>query len=154
MEYPFNYIIFVLLNQIKRTSMNNYKDIEEIRDFIQGMTHSAKVSTEEMLGTNDSVPNVKMYLLKKVNEEGETEYGVGGGPVPNDLIGRMVYDQVVPQIIQREGNEILCSVETTFDKGVLNVEFHNFVTDEKHQEVFDFNKPYQVSDLMKNLCLN
>ena len=95
-----------------------------------------------------------MYLLKKVNEEGETEYGVGGGPVPNDLIGRMVYDQVVPQIIQREGNEILCSVETTFDKGVLNVEFHNFVTDEKHQEVFDFNKPYQVSDLMKNLCLN
>ena len=27
--------------------MNNYKDIEEIRDFIQGMTHSAKVSTEE-----------------------------------------------------------------------------------------------------------
>ena len=100
MEYPFNHIIFVLLNQIKRTSMNNYKDIEEIRDFIQGMTHSAKVSTEEMLGTNDSVPNVKMYLLKKVNEEGETEYGVGGGPVPNDLIGRMVYDQVVPQIIQ------------------------------------------------------
>jgi len=118
------------------------------------MTHSAKVSTEEMLGTNDSVPNVKMYLLKKVNEEGETEYGVGGGPVPNDPIGRMVYDRVVPQIIERDGHEILCSVETTFDKGVLNVEFHNFVTDEKHQEVFDFYKPYQVSDLMKNLCLN
>ena len=61
--------------------MNNYKDIEEIRDFIKGMTHSAKVSTEEMLETNDSVPNVKMFLLKRTNEEGETEYGVGGGAV-------------------------------------------------------------------------
>jgi len=134
--------------------MNNYKDIEEIRDFVQGMTHSAKVSTEELLGKTDQVPNLKMFLLKKVNEEGETEYVMGGGPVPNDPIGRMVYDRVVPQIIERDGHEILCSCETTYDNGVMKVEFHNYLTDEKHQEVINFNKPYQVSDLTKNLCLN
>jgi len=134
--------------------MNNYKDIEEIRDFIKGMTHSAKVSTEEMLETNDSVPNVKMFLLKRTNEEGETEYGVGGGAVPTDEMGKMLHDTIVPMIIQKQGNEILCSFETTFNKGVLKVEFHNYLTGEKNQEVFNFNKPYQVSDLMKNLCLN
>lgn len=134
--------------------MNNYKDIEEIRDFVQGMTHSAKVSTEEMLEKTDQVPNVKMFLLKKVNEEGETQYGMGGGAVPNDPIGKMVYDRIVPQIIERDGHEILCSCETTYENGVMKVEFHNYLTDEKHQEVINFNKPYQVSDLTKNLCLN
>jgi len=134
--------------------MNNYKDIEEIREFIEGMTHSAKVSTEEMLETNDSVPNVKMYLLKKVNEEGETQYGMGGGAIPTDEIGKMIYNKIVPKIIEEGGHEILCTCETTYDNGVMKVEFHNFVTNEKHQEVINFNKPYQVSDLLSNVCLN
>lgn len=134
--------------------MNNYKDIEEIRDFIQGMTHSAKVSTEELLEKTNEVPNLKMFLLKRTNEEGETEYGLGGGAVPNDPIGKMVHDEIVPKIIRSQGNEILCTCETTFSNGIMKVEFHNFVTDEKHQEVFDFTKPYQVSDLLSNVCLN
>ena len=134
--------------------MNNYKDIEEIREFIQGMTHSAKVSTEEMLETTNTIPNVKMYLLKRTNEEGETQYGMGGGAIPTDEIGKMVYNKIVPQIIERDGHEILCTCETTFTNGIMKVEFHNFVTDEKHQEVFDFTKPYQVSDLLSNVCLN
>ena len=95
-----------------------------------------------------------MFLLKRTNEEGETEYGMGGGPVPNDPIGKMVHDKIVPQIIERDGHEILCTCETTYNNGVMKVEFHNYLTDEKHQEVFNFNKPYQVSDLTKNLCLN
>lgn len=134
--------------------MNNYKDIEEIRDFIQGMTHSAKVSTEELLETTDQVPNVKIFLLKSTNEEGETEYSVSVTSMPNDPIGKMVHDKIVPQIIQKDGHEILCSCETNFSNGVMKVEFQNYLTDEKHQEVFNFNKPYQVSDLTKNLCLN
>ena len=134
--------------------MNNYKDIEEIRDFIQGMTHSAKVSTEELLKTTNQVPSLKIFLLKRTNEEGETEYGVSVTSVPDDPIGKMVHNKIVPQIIQREGNEILCSVENNYTNGVLKIEFQNYLTDEKHQEVFNFNKPYQVSDLTKNLCLN
>jgi len=134
--------------------MNNYKDIEEIRDFIQGMTHSAKVSTEELLKTTDQVPSLKIFLLKRTNEEGETEYGVSVTSVPDDPIGKMVHNKIVPKIIKKEGNEILCSVVTTYNNGVMKVEFHNYLTDEKHQEVFDFTKPYQVSDLLSNLCLN
>lgn len=134
--------------------MNNYKDIEEIRDFIQGMTHSAKVSTEELLEKTNEVPNLKMFLLKRTNEEGETEYGMGGGPVPNDPIGKMVHDKIVPQIIERDGHKILCTCETTYNNGVMKVVFHNYLTDEKHQEIFDLTKPHQMSDLMKNICMN
>lgn len=134
--------------------MNNYKDIEEVRDFIQGMTHSAKVSTKELLEITNKIPNMKMYLLKSTNKEGETQYGFGGGEIPNDPIGKMVYDQVIPQIIERDGHEILCSCETTYNDGVMKVEFHNYLTDEKHQVDFDFTKPHQMSDLMKNICMN
>lgn len=134
--------------------MNNYKDIEEIRDFIQGMTHSAKVSTEELLKTTDQVPSLKIFLLKRTNEEGETEYGVSVTSVPDDPIGKMVHNKIVPQIIQREGNEILCSVENNYTNGVLKIEFQNYLTDEKHQEIFDLTKPHQMSDLMKNICMN
>jgi len=134
--------------------MNNYKDIEEIRDFIQGMTHSAKVSTEELLKTTDQVPSLKIFLLKRTNEEGETEYGVSVTSVPDDPIGKMVHNKIVPQIIQREGNEILCSVENNYTNGVLKIEFQNYLTDEKHQEIFDLTKPHQMSDLIKNICMN
>lgn len=134
--------------------MNNYKDIEEIRDFIQGMTHSAKVSTEELLKTTNQVPSLKIFLLKRTNEEGETEYGVSVTSVPDDPIGKMVHNKIVPQIIQREGNEILCSVENNYTNGVLKIEFQNYLTDEKHQEIFDLTKPHQMSDLMKNICMN
>ena len=134
--------------------MNNYRDIEEINKFIEGMTHSVKEGAQEMIDEGKSILNVIMYLIKRPNENGGTDYGMGGGPVPNDEIGKIIHNKIVPMIIQKEGNTILCSCEATYFEGKMKVKFHNYVTDEENCEVFDLNKPYQVSDLMSNICLN
>ena len=134
--------------------MNNYQDIEEIKDFIEGMTHSIERGTQEMIDEGKNIPDVVLYLIKKPNNEGGANYGVGGGAVPSDEIGKILHNKIVPLVIQKEGHTILCKMESVFSNGVMKVEFTNKLTDEVSFEEFNYNKPYQVSDLMSNICLN
>jgi hypothetical protein len=124
----------------------NYKDLEEVKDFIQGMTYSIKETTQEQIDKGDDVPDVQMFLLKRTNEEGETQYGMGGGQVPSDELGKILHSKIVPEIIKHQGHEILGSCSTNFSNGVMKIDFVNYVTNENHQEVMNFNTPFQVTD--------
>jgi hypothetical protein len=124
----------------------NYKDLEEVKVFIQGMTYSIKETTQEQIDKGDTIPDVQMFLLKRTNEEGETQYGMGGGQVPSDELGKILHSKIVPEIIKHQGHEILGSCSTNFSNGVMKIDFVNYVTNENHQEVMNFNTPFQVTD--------
>jgi hypothetical protein len=148
------FILYSYHKPIKIYPMNNYRDIEEIKDFIEGMTHSIERGTQEMIDEGKNIPDVVLYLIKKPNNEGGANYGVGGGAVPSDKIGKMLHNKVVPLIMKQEGLSILCTMESVFSNGVMKVKFTNELTDEVTHTEFNYNKPHQISDLMKNLCMN
>ena len=127
--------------------MYTYNDIEEVRDFIQGMTYSVKETTEEQIKSGETeIPNTAIFLLKRPNENGGSDYGMGGGPIPSDPIGKIIHNQVVPEIIKQQGNEILCKCETEFKNGVMTLKIEDYVNDTKHEEVFNFDTPKQTTD--------
>ncbi len=126
--------------------MYTYKDIEQVNEFIQGMTESVKETTEEQVAQGNELPDTIVFLLKRPNENGDCDYGMGGGIVPSDELGKTLHNQIVPTIIKHQGNEILCSCETKYLNGVLTIKFHNNITDEKHEEVFNLFSPTQRTD--------
>jgi len=127
-SFIWNIRLFVLYSYhkpIKIYLMNNYQDIEEIKDFIEGMTLSIESGTQEMINEGKDIPDVVLYLIKKPNNEGGANYGVGGGAVPSDKIGKMLHNKVVPLIMKQEGISILCTMESVFSNGVMKVKFTN-----------------------------
>lgn len=121
--------------------MYTYNDIEEVRSFIEGLTYSIKETTEEQVNGGNDIPNTMIFLLKRPNENGGFDYGMGGRQVPTDRLGK-----IVPTIIKEQGNEILCKCETNFENGRMTIKFEDYVNDTKHEEVFDFNQPTQKTD--------
>lgn len=126
--------------------MYTYNDIEQVNDFIQGMIMSVKETTEEQMNLGTEIPDTIIFLLRRKNENGGFDYGMGGGVVPSDELGKLLHNQIVPTIIGHQGNDILCKCETIFDNGKVTIKFEDKVNNKKHEEVFEFNKPYQKSD--------
>jgi len=140
-------------------NMYNQTDINEVDGFIMGMKIATKQTTEEEFRMGSKIPNTEIFLLKRTNNEGEVEYGFGGGAVSNHGFERYIESELIKKAIENEGNTILCKCETTLNGNRFKVKFTNYLTKEEHEENHEFNRgPFQVSDINsfmgQPLCLN
>ena len=132
--------------------MNNYQDNQEVNQFIQGMTHSIKETIDEMIDSS-IIPDTLVFLLKRV-EEGEVKYGMGGGSIPEDDFGKELAKGIIPTIIQRQGNEILCTCEAIKVNGEMKIKFINHITKDETFEIIPMKEKSISVDTFGNICLN
>lgn len=129
--------------------MTNYKDIEEIKDFIQGMTHSVTRHIQEEGTPPDSV----FFLVKRI-EDGESSYGLTGGGIPDHPIAKMIHSDIIPKIIAHQGGEILCMFEVTNLEDEVKLKFTNYITKEETFEIISTKKTFTFEELLENIHLN
>jgi len=132
--------------------MNNFQDNQEVMTFIKGMTHSIRETISEMINSS-LIPDTIVFLLKKV-EDGEVNYGMGGGAIPEDNFGRELARGIIPTIIQQQGNEILCTCEAIKVNGEMKIKFINHITKEETFEIVSMEEKSISVDVFGNICLN
>jgi hypothetical protein len=99
------------------------------------------------------IPDTIVFLLKKV-EDGEVNYGMGGGQIPEDNFGRELARGIIPTIIQQQGNEILCTCEAIKVNGEMKIKFINHITKEETFEIVSMEEKSISVDVFGNICLN
>lgn len=132
--------------------MNNYQDNQEVSRFIDGMKHSVRDAIEG--NQFPKIPDTIIYLISKV-EDGEVMYGMGGGAVPEDEIGRELIKSITPKIMEHEGHRILCTCEAIKVNGEMKLKFINHITNDETFEIIPMEKKtYKFEELFTNISLN
>ena len=110
----------------------NYQDKENLELFVQGMKQSIRKTIEKGDIFIDELPRVVVFLLKRKDETGEVNYGMGGGAVPDDFLGGLLFMGVTESVIKSQGGEIICMCESFYheESKQMKMLFVNKMTDE------------------------
>lgn len=125
------------------------QDTEKISDFIVDLKNEIREDVKRLISLSENVPNLMVMFLKRI-EDNKSVYGFGAGEIELDVDIKNQEINRVFELIEKNEDTVLCSVETIYNKGIVRLNIFNYVSGEKYSEEIIVNSKCDFLEM----CLN